>query len=108
MSKVKFKIKKGDEVIVTAGKNSGSKGEVLKVFTKTSRVLISGVNVVLKHTKPSATSAGGIVKKELPLHISNVSHLDPKLGIATKIGYKILEDGKKVRFAKKSGELIDN
>jgi large subunit ribosomal protein L24 len=108
MNKAKLKIKKGDEVIVITGKNNGAKGAVLKVFTKTSRVLVSGVNVVSKHTKPSATSAGGVIKKELPLHISNVSHVDPTIGIATRIGYKVLEDGRKVRFAKKSGALIDN
>jgi large subunit ribosomal protein L24 len=104
---VKFKIKKGDEVIVTTGKNAGSKGSVLKIITKTSKAVVSGVNVVSKHTKASMTSAGGIVKKELPVHISNLAHIDPKTKLPTKVGYKILEDGKKVRFAKKSGEIID-
>jgi large subunit ribosomal protein L24 len=104
---VKFKIKKGDEVIVTTGKNAGSKGSVLKIITKTSKAVVSGVNVVSKHTKASMTNAGGIVKKELPVHISNLAHIDPKTKLPTKIGYKILEDGKKVRFAKKSGEIID-
>jgi large subunit ribosomal protein L24 len=103
----KLKIKKGDEVVVIAGKDTGKKGVVLKVIPKVSRLVISGVNLVTRHTRPSMTSTGGIVKKELPIHISNIAHVDPKTGEPTKIGYKILEDGKKVRFAKKSGEVID-
>jgi len=103
----KFKIKKGDEVVVITGKNTGTSGSVLKIITKTSKALVSGVNVVSKNTKPSATSAGGIIKKEMPIHISNLAHIDPKTKKPTKISYKILEDGKKVRVAKKSGEVID-
>jgi large subunit ribosomal protein L24 len=105
--KSKLKIKKGDEVIVVTGKDTGKKGSVLKVLTKTSRLLVSGVNIATRHMRPSMTNAGGIVKKELPIHISNVAHIDPKSGEATKIGFKILESGKKVRFSKKSGEIID-
>lgn len=104
---IKFKIKKGDEVIVTTGKNAGSKGSVVKIITKTSKAIVSGVNIVSRNTKASMANAGGIIKKEMPLHISNLSHIDPKTKLPTKIGYKILEDGRKVRFAKKSGEIID-
>lgn len=104
----KLKIKKGDKVKVIAGKNKGAVGNVLKVFPEERKIIVSGVNVVKKHTKPSKISDGGIIHKELPIHVSNVSHLDPKTGEITKIGYKILEgaDGKKVRFARKSGEII--
>lgn len=102
----KFRIKKGDKVTVIAGKSKGSEGEVLKVITKSDRVVVAGVNLVKKHTKPSMTSAGGIVTKELSIHISNVALVDPKSGKATKVTYKTLEDGKKVRVAKSSGEVI--
>lgn len=103
---IKLKIKKGDKVKVTTGKSKGKVGDVMRVFPTTNKVLVSGVNLVKKHTKPSQTSEGGIIQKELPIHISNVSHIDPKTSESTKIGYKTLEDGKKVRFAKKSGEVI--
>lgn len=103
---MKFKIKKGDEVIVITGKNKGKKGQVLKIFPHNNRALVSGVNIVRKHTKPSQVSEGGIIEKELPIHISNIAHIDPKSGEATKIGFKILADGAKVRVAKKSGEII--
>ena len=106
MTNKKFKIKKDDEVVVLTGKNKGATGKVLKVITDKDRVLVSGVNVVKKHEKQSAVSAGGIIEKELPVHISNVALVDPKEGGATKVGYKKLDDGKKVRFAKKSGEVI--
>lgn len=102
----KLKIKKGDKVKVITGKSKGKVGDVIKVLPSENRVVVSGVNLVKKHTKPTQTSEGGIVQKELPIHVSNVSHVDPKTGVATKVGYKILEDGKKVRFAKKSGEII--
>ncbi len=102
----KFKIKKGDQVIVLTGKDKGAKGKVLKVLTSVDKVLVQGVNVVKKHKKPSQVSAGGIEQKELPLHISNVALADPKSGEATRVGYKTLKDGKKVRVAKKSGETI--
>jgi large subunit ribosomal protein L24 len=104
----KFKIKKGDKVVVIAGRDKGKKGEVLEVVTSSSRVKVAGVNTVKKHTKASAAGAGGIIQVELPIHISNVAHADPKSGEATKVGFKILKDGKKVRFAKKSNEVIDN
>ncbi|MBA2628520.1 MAG: 50S ribosomal protein L24 [Rickettsiaceae bacterium] len=102
----KLKIKKGDKVKVITGKSKGKVGDVLKVFPSEKKLIVSGVNLAKKHTKPTQTSEGGIVQKELPIHVSNVSHIDPKTNEITKVGYKILEDGKKVRFAKKSGEII--
>lgn len=104
----KFKIKKGDQVIVTSGKEKGKKGVVIEMITSTSRVRIAGVNRTKKHTKASAKGSGGVIEIELPIHISNVSIVDPKSGEATRVGYKTLQDGKKVRFAKKSNEIIDN
>ena len=106
MSRAKFKIKKGDEVVVLTGKDKGSKGEVLEVVTEKSRVLVKGVNTVTKHKKPTQVSAGGIEKVERSIHISNVALADPKSGEATRVGYKNLKDGKKVRVAKKSGETL--
>lgn len=103
---MKFKIRKGDKVIITSGKDKGKTGNVINVIRAKSKVLVSGVNVVKKHTKPSATSEGGIISKEMPLHISNVAHVDPKSGKATKISFRILKDGEKVRVAKLSGEVI--
>lgn len=103
---IKLKIKKGDEVIVITGKNKGKKGRVLKVFPEQNRAVVSGVNIARKHVKPSKTSEGGIVSKELSIDISNVAHVDPKTGSPTKIAFKFLEDGAKVRVAKKSGEII--
>lgn len=103
----KFKMKKGDKVVVISGKERGKKGEVLKVFRENSRVLVSGVNMVRRHTKPTSAQPGGIIDKEASLHISNLALEDPKSGDATRVGFKILEDGRKVRFAKGSGEVID-
>ena len=102
----KLKIKKGDKVKVITGKSKGKIGDVLKVFPSEKKLIVSGVNLAKKHTKPTQTSEGGIVQKELPIHVSNVSHIYPKTNEITKVGYKILEDGTKVRFAKKSGEII--
>lgn len=105
------KIKKGDYVIVTTGseKNGkGKKGQVLKVFPSEGKVLVSGVNMVKRHTRPTQEDPnGGIKQFEAPIAISNVMHLDPKDGVPTRIGFKTLKDGKKVRVAKKSGEVID-
>ncbi len=101
------KIKKGDRVVVTTGRDKGKKGEVLKVFPKENRALVSGINVVKRHQRQSAKVQGGIVNKEAPVHLSNIAHVDPKSGDATRIGFKILGDGRKVRVAKKSGEVID-
>jgi len=103
---IKLKVKKGDEVIVITGKYKGKKGKILKVFPEKNKVIISGVNLVKKHTKPTQASEGGIITKELPIHISNIAHVDPKTGNPTKIAFKFLEDGSKVRIAKKSGEII--
>ena len=102
----KFKIKKGDEVIVTTGKDKGKKGTVTQIITATSRAVVTGINIATKHQKPSAAGAGGIVKKEMPIHISNLAIADPKDGKATKVGFKTV-DGKKTRVAKKSGEALN-
>lgn len=103
----KLKIKKDDEVIVLTGKDKGAKGKVLKVIPSENRVLVQGVNIATKHNKPTQFSAGGIEKKELSIHVSNVALADPKTGKATRVGYKTLKDGKKVRVAKKSGETVE-
>ena len=107
MSRAKLKIKKGDQVVVLTGKDKGAKGEVLKVIPDAARVIVQGVNMVKKHNKPTQFSAGGIEQKELSIHVSNVAVADPKSGDATRVGYKVLKDGKKVRVAKKSGETIE-
>lgn len=102
------KIKKGDYVVVLSGSDKGRKGEVLKVIPKEDRVVVKGVRMVKRHVKPSqAEPDGGIKQFEAPIHISNVSHLDPKSDVATRVGFKTLKDGKKVRVARKSGEVID-
>lgn len=107
MTQPKLKIKKGDKVVVLTGRDKGKSGEVLQVMGAEGRVLVQGVNVVKKHNKPTQTSPGGIESRELPLHISNVALADPKTGKATRVGYKFLKDGKKVRVAKKSGETVE-
>ena len=101
------KIKKGDTVVVLTGRDKGRSGEVLRVIPAENRVLVDGVNMVKKHKRPSPASAGGIETVAAPIHISNVAHKDPQSGKATRIGFRILEDGRKVRFAKASGEVID-
>ena len=101
------KVRKGDKVIVTAGKDKGKRGEVMRVYPAEERVLVSGVNVAKKHQKQTARAQGGIVNKELPVHISKIAHVDPKSDGPTRIGFKVLEDGRRVRFAKKSGEITD-
>lgn len=103
----KLKLKKGDRVIVVAGKDKGKSGDVLKMFPKEDRAVVSGVNVARRHMKQTAAQEGGIVNKELSIHVSNLAHIDPKDGKATRVGYKVLDDGKKVRVAKRSGEVID-
>ena len=103
----KLKIKKKDRVIVIAGKDKGKIGEVTAVMPKENRVLVSGVNMMARHTKPSQVNPqGGIVRKEAPIHISNVAHLDPKDNKPVRAGYKTIKD-QKVRFARRSGEVID-
>jgi large subunit ribosomal protein L24 len=103
----KFKIKKGDKVIVITGRDKGKSGEVLRVVREEDRVLVQGVNMMKRHTRPAAGQPGGIIEKEATIHISNVAHIDPKSNEPTRVGYKILEDGRKVRFAKRSGEVLD-
>ncbi len=100
-------VKKGDKVQVISGKDKGKQGVILEAYPKKDRVLVEGVNIVKKHSKPSqANPQGGIITKEAPIHVSNVMPLDPKSGTPTRVGFKV-EDGKKVRVAKKSGELLD-
>ena len=103
----KLHIKKGDTVFVNAGENKGATGNVLKVLVEKQRAVVEGINMVSKSQKPSAKNPqGGIVKQEAPIHISNLNVLDPKTGKATRIGRKLNADGKRVRYAKKSGEEI--
>lgn len=103
----KFHIKKGDEVIILAGKNKGEKGKVLRVIKEDDRAVVEGWNMVSKSTKPTAKNPqGGIIQVEAPIHISNLSLIDPKSGKPTRVAIKVNEDGKKVRIAKKSGEEI--
>ncbi len=107
MTQPKMKIKKGDHVVVLAGRDKGKRGEVLQVIPSENRAVVQGVNVVRRHQKQNAQQEGGIISKEAAIHISNVAVEDPKDGSATRVGYKILDDGRKVRFAKRSGETID-
>jgi len=100
------KIKKGDHVIVLAGRDKGKHGEVVRVMPKEDRALVRGVNMVRRHQKQSASQESGIVSKEGPINLSNLALEDPKDGKPTRIGFKLLADGKKVRFAKRSGEVI--
>ena len=104
---VKFRVKKGDEVVVLTGKDRGKTGEVLRVMRSQSRLVVQGVNMVKRHTRPSPQNPGGILEKEATLHVSNVAHIDPDDRKPTRVGYKWLEDGRKVRYAKRSGEIID-
>ena len=103
----KTKIKKGDTVVVISGRDKGKTGEVLRVLPTEHRAVVQGVNLARRHTKPRLGEPGGIIEKELALDISNIAHVDPASRKPTRIGYKILEDGRKVRFAKRSGEIID-
>jgi large subunit ribosomal protein L24 len=103
----KLKIKKGDNVVVISGRDKGRTGEVLRVFPAEARLVVQGVNIARRHTKPRMGEPGGIIEKELALHISNVAHVDPGSGKPTRIGYRVLENGRKVRVARRSGEVID-
>ena len=100
-------IRKGDNVVVLSGSDKGKKGSVIKVFPKENRALVQGINVVKRHQRQTQSQQAGIVTKESPIQLSNIAHVDPKTGKATRIGSKTLSDGRKVRFAKKSGEVID-
>jgi large subunit ribosomal protein L24 len=101
------RIKKGDKVVVISGRDKGRSGEVIKVMPKESRALVRGINVVTRHQRQTAAQEGGLIRKEAPIHLSNVALADPTSGKPTRVGFKILEDGRKVRFAKRSGETVD-
>ena len=103
----KLKIKKGDNVVVISGRDKGKTGEVLRVLPAESRLIVQGVHVAKRHTRPRMGEPGGIVEKELTIHISNVAHIDPASGKSTRVGYKTLDDGRKVRIARRSGEVLD-
>jgi large subunit ribosomal protein L24 len=104
---VKFKIKKGDKVVVIAGKDKGKQGDVLQIITDENRAVVAGINVAKRHTKAQGANEGGIIAKTMPIHISNLALRDPKDGKPTRVGYKTLDGGKKVRVAKRSGVTID-
>jgi len=103
----KLKIKKGDNVVVISGRDKGKTGEVLRVFPTDQRLIVRGVHVARRHQRQRMGDPGGIVEKELTIHVSNVAHLDPGSNKPTRVGYKTLEDGRKVRVARRSGEVID-
>ncbi len=104
----KMKIRKGDRVTVITGKDTGKTGEILRVIPAERRVIVQGVNMIKRHTRPAAGNPGGIVEREAPIHASNVSLIDPKENTPTRVGFRFLDDGRKVRFAKRSGEIIDS
>ncbi len=104
----KFKIRKGDKVVAIAGKDKGKTGEVLRVLCREDRVLVQGLNMIKRHQRPTQASPGGIVEKEATIHISNVAHIDPKTDQPTRVGYRTVEADRKVRYAKRSGEVIDS
>lgn len=101
------KIKKGDTVVVLTGKDKGKSGEVLRLDPRENRAVVQGVNVVKRHQRPSMQSQGGIEEKEAPIHVSNIAVSDPKDGKPTRVGFQTLDDGRKVRVARRSGETID-
>ena len=103
----KLKVRKGDHVVILAGKDRGRRGDVLHVFPKENRVIVQGVNIVRRHMRQSQRQEGGIIQKEAPLHVSNVAHIDPKTDQPTRIRVRTLENGRKVRVASRSGEVID-
>lgn len=104
------KIKNGDEVIILTGKDKGKRGAVTKAFPEDDRVLVENVNVVKKHQKPNpnANQPGGIIEKEMPVHVSNVAIVNPDTGKADRVGFKVLDDGRKVRYFKSNGEVLDS
>ena len=105
--RTKLKIRKGDRVVVRTGRDKGKAGQVLNVLPAENRAIVQGVNIARRHQKQTPSQEGGIVAKEMPIHISNLGLADPKTGKPTRVGYKMLGDGKKVRVAKRSGEVID-
>ena len=102
------RIKKGDRVLITAGRDKGAEGEVIRIITQTNRALVRGVNMVRRHQRQTQTSQGGIIEKEAPIHLSNIALIDPDSGKATRVGFKTDDKGKKQRYAKKSGKIIEN
>jgi large subunit ribosomal protein L24 len=102
------KFKKGDRVQILAGKDKGKQGEILRMVPADNRAIVQGVNIARRHTRPTQSNPGGIVDKEMPIAISNLSHIDPNDDKPTRVGFKFLEDGRKVRVAKRSGEVIDS
>ena len=102
-----LKFKKGDKVIVSTGRDKGRSGTILKMFPDENRAIVQGINMVKRHQKQTQTVEGGIVSKEAPINLSNLMHEDPTDGKPTRVGFKLLNDGRKVRFAKRSGEVID-
>ena len=103
---IKFKVKKGDEVIILAGKDKGKKGKIIKMLPKLNKAIVSDINKVKKHQKPGNNEPGGIVEKEMPIHVSNLNYFDPKLNRAVKLGFKLNKDGQKLRINKKTGTEI--
>ena len=103
----KLKIKKDDNVVVISGRDKGKQGKVLRVFPAEERAVVQGVHIARRHSKPSMGDPGGIVEKELRIHISNLAHIDPQTNKPTRVGYKFLDGGRKVRIARRSGEVID-
>ena len=101
------KIRKGDKVVVLAGKDKGRTGEVVRVMPKEDKAVVRGVNMIRRHQKQTQSQEGGIITKEAPIHLSNIALADPKDGKPTRVGFQIQKDGKKVRVAKRSGEVIN-
>jgi large subunit ribosomal protein L24 len=107
VEKVKLRLKKGDKVVVLAGKDKGKHGEIVRMIPRELRAVVAGVNMIKRHTRQTQTTAGGIIEREAPIHVSNLAIEDPRDGQPSRVGYKTLDDGRKVRFAKRSGEVID-
>ena len=105
--RVKLRVRRGDQVMVTTGRDRGKRGEVLKVLPLEARVIVQGVNIIKRHQRQTAREQGGIIEREAPIHVSNIAHIDPASDRPTRVGFRTLEDGRKVRFAKRSGEIID-
>ena len=101
------KFRRGDDVVIISGKDKGKTGSILKIIPATQRLVVQGVNIVKRHTRPTQTNPGGVVEKEGSIHVSNIAHLDPDNNKPTRVGFKILEGSKKVRVAKRSGEMLD-
>jgi len=102
----KLKIKKGDTVVVLTGRDKGKSGSVLRALPTENKVIVQGVNIAKRHQRQTPTAAGGIVEKEMPIHVSNVSHIDPKDNKPTRVGYKVAKDGTRERVSKRSGQVI--